>query len=228
MNVTATACVFSLSTYFLDSAWLKNFYRKATKYTVMNTRSVISVNPAMNPIAAVETPVFVCNMEEPVRVMRKNLRMLLGIGGSVSHSRRIWTFRVIIGAILMCFGILFSHHALNGVTKAFLPGVSFVMVIGGAMIACGLLTRAVSVALGTLLMITAIHLSLMSMVEYSVVICIVFCIFAFACGSGRYSLDTIIYNKFSPNKFTTPQPAAVPVKQGCSSLRRREIRVSED
>lgn len=98
----------------------------------------------------------------------------------------------------MCFGLMFSSRTLRASTDALLPGISYAMILGGAMIACGLLTRIVSVALATVLIIATAHSGMISMESYAMAICAALSLMGIICGSGRYSLDTLLYNCLIP------------------------------
>lgn len=189
------------------------------KKTVMNIETLISINPASKPKAAMKlssslrrtTP----HLDSASRIMLNALKIVLGIGGSALHSRRLWTFRIIIGAIIMCFGLMFQHHTLIQSSEALMPGLPYVMVIGGAMIASGLLTRIVSIAMIAALTTASVQVAFPSMEAYATIICSILCLISLLSGSGRYSLDTIIYNLLSPLRRKKG-----PIYKKCSSYRR--------
>ena len=167
----------------------------------MKTQSIISVNPTSAPLAAIRHNTQASAKalaDTSVRTFQKVLRILLGVRGSAAHSRRIWTFRVIIGTAIMCFGLLFSHSNLIETTDSVIPGLSYGMLAGGAMIACGLLTRIVSIAMGAVLTAAAFQIGLHDMLGFTEAVCGAMCVASMICGSGRYSLDTIIYNSLTP------------------------------
>lgn len=171
------------------------------KKTVMNIETLISINPASKPKAAMKlssslrhtTP----HLDSASRIMLNALKIVLGIGGSALHSRRLWTFRIAVGLIVMCFGLMFLHHTLIESNHALIPGLPYAMVAGGAMIACGLLTRIVSIAMAAVLTVATVQV-FPSMEAYATAICAILCIVSLLGGSGRYSIDTIIYNHLSP------------------------------
>ncbi len=82
--------------------------------------------------------------KKPVGTMRQAVRILLGVSVNASDSRRLWPFRLVIGAILMCFGLLFLDTTDIAGPEYVIPGISVAMISGGAFIACGFLTRLVS------------------------------------------------------------------------------------
>lgn len=164
----------------------------------MNTQNIISINPIAEPSGMnISNEYFTRRVAvaKPVNAMRKTLRILLGVSGNTVDSRRKWTFRVILGSILMCFGLLFLHTEVLGVWERVAPGVSMLMIAGGAFIACGLFTRLVSFALGIVLVMALCHLGLMYMTGYSLLVSIAACLAGVIIGSGRYSLDTLLYNR---------------------------------
>lgn len=166
-------------------------------------RTVISINPTSAPIATLKrrpNPDYSKYVRSSSRLLQNVLQIVFGVRGSTRHSRRLWTFRIIIGAILMCFGLMFSSHTLRASTDALLPGISYAMILGGAMIACGLLTRIVSVALATVLIIATVHSGMISMESYAMAICAALSLMGIICGSGRYSLDTLLYNCLIPTR----------------------------
>ena len=183
----------------------------------MNSRSIISVNPTGSPVGTIKAKDILRHSslaDQPVRVVRKALGVILGVAGSVRHARRLWTFRVIIGAIIMCIGLMLTHQSLHSAADAMMSGVAYAMIAGGAMIACGLLTRIVSTALAAVLIISAFDSGITSMEGYTIAICAAMCLMSLLCGSGRYSLDTLIYNFLAPHYHDRP------ITDGCSPVRR--------
>lgn len=168
----------------------------------MNTQSVISINPTCTP-AGINIAKELLNgkviVEHPINEMRKVAKILLGVTTSVSDSRRQWSFRLLVGSILMCFGLLFINLAQVDGSEYVVSGISMLMIAGGGMIACGLLTRIVSFALGIILVMTVCHITLASMTGYALLVCIGACMAGVVTGSGRFSLDTLIYNRMFRN-----------------------------
>lgn len=163
----------------------------------MNTQNIISINPTGNPLginfsAEILTKQVVSS--KPVSSLAATLKVLLGVSTSASDSRRQWTFRVILGSILMCFGLLLLHTESFSASEQIMPGISIAMIAGGAFIACGLFTRIVSFALGIILVMALAHIGLGSMTGYALLVCIASCAAGIITASGRYSLDTLIYN----------------------------------
>lgn len=168
----------------------------------MNTTNIISINPISEPSGMhIGKEIFQRGVisAKPVNAMRATLRLILGVTGDTSDSRRRWTFRVILGSILMCFGLLFMHAGVYDVAERIAPGVSVAMVCCGAFIACGLMTRIFSFALAIILTMSLFHLGVMYMAGYSLLVCIGVCVAGVITGSGRYSLDTLIYNMIVKN-----------------------------
>lgn len=164
----------------------------------MNTPNIISINPTSQPRGInVAKEIFEKSgvvVEKPISAMRQSLKLLLGVNCSAYDSRRLWTFRVILGSILMAFGLLLLHTEVYAVSERVMPGISVAMIVGGACIACGLFTRLVSLALGIILIVALSHIGFVYMTGFSLFVCIATCISGVVAGSGRYSLDTLIYN----------------------------------
>lgn len=121
------------------------------------------------------------------------MQAILGLGGSISHSRRIWTLRVIAGGLLMCFGVIFSHPNMLSLSSSILPGMAYALLAGGAMIAVGFLTRVASLALAVMLVVGMVHTGLGDMMGMAEAACCGFCLFSFTLGSGRLSVDTSLF-----------------------------------
>lgn len=161
----------------------------------MNTQGIISVNPMSKPSGIVNAKKIIEEKSKrPISELKRVVRLLLGVTTSVSDSRRQWTFRVILGAILMCFGLMLLHTPMFAESEMVMPGISVAMIIGGAMMACGLLTRIVSAALVILIAVASCNVALATMTGYSLLVCLCVSMAALITGSGRYSLDTLIYN----------------------------------
>lgn len=185
----------------------------------MNTQSVISINPTCTPTGSLNSnKIFTIpvKVEKQTRILQESLRIALGVTGSSAYSRRLWAYRAILGSLLMVFGLLFSYPSLHAYTEQVMPGLSYVMLAGGAMITCGFLTRIISVAMGTMLTIATLQFGVDSMLGFAAAVSAAICVMSMICGSGRYSLDTIIYNALSPVR----QMKEEIVMRGCSSLRK--------
>lgn len=168
----------------------------------MNTQSIISINPCLEPSGmSLTNNIISVDAKEvkDINPLQGTLKVLLGMTGNVRESRRQWTFRVIIGSILMVFGLLFLHTEVFSASERIVPGISFLMIAGGAFISCGLLTRLVSLALGIILLLAFSHIGVMYMTGFSLLVCVCACVAATITGSGRYSLDTLIYNSILRN-----------------------------
>lgn len=169
----------------------------------MNTQSVISINPTGTP-AGMHIANDLLNRNviaaKPINELRKVAKLIFGVTTSESDSRRQWTFRLLMGSVLMCFGLLFLNFIDVSGDEYVMPGICMVMIAGGASIACGLFTRLVSFALGIILVMTACHVSIATMTGYALLVCIGACVAACVSGSGRYSLDTLIYNRLFARK----------------------------
>lgn len=163
----------------------------------MNTQGVISINPTCTP-AGIHIPKEILNTpkiaKKPISALKQTAKMLLGVTTSTSDSRRQWTFRLVLGSILMCFGLLFLHSEFISGPEYVMPGICTAMIAGGAFIACGFLTRIVSFGLAIILTMFACHISLATMTGYAILVCIGACMAGIITASGRYSLDTLIYN----------------------------------
>lgn len=176
---------------------LFNIRQPVLRFIVMNAQSVISINPTGTPSGiniAKDLLVGKVMVARPVSALRKTAKILLGVSTSPDDSRRQWTFRLVLGTILMCFGALFLDGASSELSIFIVPSVATVMIASGVFIACGLLTRLVSFALGIILVIAITHIPLASMTGYSMLVCIAVCGAGIITASGRYSLDTLIYN----------------------------------
>lgn len=164
----------------------------------MNTHSVISINPIGTPSGFYISKDLLNTSslsKKPISALRRTARLVLGISSNVRDSRRRWTFRLVIGTILMCFGLLFLDTTAISGPEYVMPGISVAMIAGGAFIASGFLTRLISLGLGIILLVFACSISMASMTEYAMVVCLAACVSALVTGSGRYSLDTLIYNR---------------------------------
>lgn len=169
----------------------------------MNPQSVISINPTGNP-AGLNIAKELLNgkaiARKPINEMRKVAKVIFGVTTSESDSRRQWTFRLLMGSILMCFGLLFLHTVDVTGAEHVMPGICTLMVACGALVACGLFTRIVSFALAIILVMAACHISMATMTGYALLVCIAACVAVCVAGSGRYSLDTLVYNRLIRNK----------------------------
>lgn len=164
----------------------------------MNTQSVISINPTGTPAGLnIAKDLLKKNVisAKPINEMRKVAKLIFGVTTSPTDSRRQWTFRLLMGSILMCFGLLFLKTIGVDGSEYVMPGICTLMIACGASIACGLFTRLVSFAMGIILVMTACHISMASMTGYALLVCIAACVAVCVSGSGRYSLDTLIYNR---------------------------------
>lgn len=126
--------------------------------------------------------------------IKKVMNILLGVKSSVGDSRRQCTFRVILGSIFMVFGVLFLQTNLFTIDGCVEPFILVSMVAGGVMIACGLLTRMVSFCLGLILMMAFCQYGMETMTGFSMLVCVAACFACMVTGSGRFSLDTMLYN----------------------------------
>lgn len=180
-------------------------------------QSIVSVNPAGVPSGAVRVEKVMPEMRIPDRAQRmlhNALRLILGVGGGVRHARRLWTFRLIIGSIMMCLGLMFTHSSLVSTAEAGTHGLALVMIASGAMIACGLFTRIISISVTTVMLLATFHSGVDSMLSYSLIICSALSLMSFILGSGRYSLDTLIFNALTPLR-----EALAPRPSGCAAFR---------
>lgn len=163
----------------------------------MNSQGIISINPINNPEAIQISKNFLNHKAisaKPISAMKKIISVLLGVNSSVHDSRRQWSFRVILGSIFMIFGVIFLQTKFF-VAEGFVePAIAVAMIVCGVLIACGLLTRIVSFGLGLLLIMGVCHHGMASMTGYSMLVCMVASIAGVVIGSGRFSLDTMIYN----------------------------------
>lgn len=171
----------------------------------MNTHSIISINPTCSPSGMNMAKEILRNhniSKRPVSAVKHTARMILGISTTSSVSRRQWTFRVVLGSILMCFGLLFLHTEMFETSQQVMPGVSMAMIAAGALVACGFLTRIVSFAMSIILTMALCHIGVVYMTGFSMLVCIGACVAGIITGSGRYSLDTLLYNSiFSPGRW---------------------------
>lgn len=180
-------------------------------------QSIVSVNPTGVPSGAAHVKNIVPEIRIPDRahrVMHKTLRLILGVGGGVRHARRLWTFRMIIGSIMMCLGLMFTHSSLVSTAEAGAHGLALVMIAAGAMISCGLFTRVISIAVMTVMLLATFHSGVDTMLSYVLIICSALSLMSFLTGSGRYSLDTLIFNALTPLR-----DALSPIPSGCSAFR---------
>lgn len=165
----------------------------------MNTQNVISVNPTGKP-EGLELQREITGKrvikDKSVEAMKRTVRSLLGVSSHAGDSRRQWSFRVILGTILMCFGMMYLNKNVFAADEHVYGLVSISMIAGGALISCGVLTRLVALLTGVLLAtaISGVHIG--GMIGYSVMVSIGVCVAAVITGSGRYSIDTLIYNWF--------------------------------
>lgn len=169
----------------------------------MNSHAIISINPTCAPAGmniAKEMLKTHQIAKKPLNAMKSTVRTILGITSNTRLSRRQWTFRVVLGSILMCFGLLFLHTEVFGASERVMPGISIAMIAGGAFIACGLLTRIVSFGLSIILATALFHIGIVYMTGFSMLVCIGACIAGIITGSGRYSLDTLVYNGIFSNR----------------------------
>lgn len=180
-------------------------------------QAIVSVNPASMPSAAVKVENVIPEIRIPDRAHRtlhRALRLILGVGGGIRHARRLWTFRLIIGSIMMCLGLMFTHSSLIPTAEAGAHGLALVMIASGAMIACGLFTRIISLAVMTLMLLATFHSGVDTMLSYVLVICSALALMSFILGSGRFSLDTLIFNALTPLR-----EALTPLPSGCAAFR---------
>lgn len=165
----------------------------------MNTQNVISVNPTGKP-EGLELQREILRKrvikDKSVEAMKRTVRTLLGVSSHSGDSRRQWSFRVILGTILMCFGMMFLNKNVFAADEHVYGVVSIAMVAGGALISCGVLTRLVAMLLTVMLAVAMIGVHMSGMTGYSVMVSIGVCVAAAITGSGRYSIDTLIYNWF--------------------------------
>lgn len=165
----------------------------------MNTQAIISINPTCAPAGMNIAKEMLNNnhiAKKPLSAIKSTVRTILGISSNTRLSRRQWTFRVVLGSILMCFGLLFLHTEVFAASERVMPGISIAMIAGGALIACGLFTRIVSFGLSIILATALFHIGIVYMTGFSLLVCIGACIAGIITGSGRYSLDTLVYNGF--------------------------------
>lgn len=175
----------------------------------MSSHSVISVNPVSRPVAEVSAPKVLRHegfADKSDRAMHHALRLILGVSGSTRHARRQWTFRLIIGAVLMCLGLMFVHPALQSTAEVGSHGLALAMITGGALIACGFFTRIVSLSMAVLFATVFFQHGVDTMLGYMSIVCFAFCVMGFLLGSGRYSLDTLVFNALSPYRKPVPAP----------------------
>lgn len=184
----------------------------------MNTQAIVSVNPAGVPSGALRVEKIVPELRIPDRanrIVHRALRVILGVGGGARHARALWSFRLVIGSIMMCLGLMFTHSSLISTAEAGAHGLALVMIAAGAMIACGLFTRIVSLAVLTVMLLVTLHSGIDTMLSYSLIICSGLSLMSLVLGSGRYSLDTLIFNALTPLR-----EGLIPQASGCSAFRR--------
>lgn len=171
--------------------------------TIMNSKAIISVNPTCAP-SGMNIAKGMLNThhiaKKPLNAMKSTVRAILGITSNARLSRRQWTFRVVLGSILMCFGLMFLHTEVIGASERVMPGIAIAMIAGGALIACGLFTRIVSFGLSIILITALYHIGIVYMTGFSMLVCIGTCVAGIVTGSGRYSLDTLVYNGLFSNR----------------------------
>lgn len=175
----------------------------STQHEITSNVAVISVNPVAKPSGALHPENFLRQpgfADKSDRAMHNMLKLVFGVNGSQAHARRTWTFRVIIGSVLMCLGLMFLHPVLHTTAEAGSHGLALVMVAGGAMVACGLLTRVVSISMAGLFVYAGIEAGADSMLGFMCWVCAAFSVMGLIFGSGRYSLDTLLFNALSPLK----------------------------
>lgn len=180
-------------------------------------QAIVSVNPAGVPSGALHVEKIVPEIRIPDRahrIMHRTLRVTLGVGGGTRHARTLWSFRLVIGSIMMCLGLMFTHSSLASTAEAGTHGLALVMIAAGAMIACGLFTRMISLSVLTVMLIATFHSGVDSMLSYSLIISSALSLMSFILGSGRYSLDTLIFNALTPLR-----DALKPMPSGCSAFR---------
>ena len=169
----------------------------------MNTQSIISIEPTHQPSGVRKAKEILSGRaiaDRPIGELKKIVKTIFGVSGSAGDSRRQWSFRVILGAILMCFGLLFFNGQTFHDSEKVIGGIAAVMVAGGAFISVGLFTRIVSLAVGVCLMVYVCGIGLSSMTAFSMIVCVAVCAAGLLTGSGRYSLDTLIYNRLVGGK----------------------------
>lgn len=165
----------------------------------MNPQNVISIDPAGKPEGLdLQKEIFSHRVirDKSLDAMKRTARALLGLSSHAGDSRRQWSFRVILGIILMCFGVMYMHDNVLAADERVLGVVSVAMILGGALIACGALTRFVSLTLVFVLGAGLGGVHLTDMTGFSMLVCIAVSIVGVITGSGRYSIDTLIYNWF--------------------------------
>ncbi|MCM1491233.1 MAG: DoxX family protein [Muribaculum sp.] len=163
----------------------------------MNTQTIISINPTCSPSGMNMAKEILRNhniSKRPISALKQSVRLILGITTSEGVSRRQWTFRVVLGSILMCFGLLFLHTEAFDISQQVMPGISLAMIAAGAFVACGLLTRIVSFGMSIILTMALCHIGIVYMTGFSILVCIGVCLAGIITGSGRYSMDTLLYN----------------------------------
>lgn len=183
----------------------------------MNTQAIVSVNPAGVPSGSLRVDNIVPEIRIPDRahrILHRTLRVILGVGGGARHARTLWSFRLVIGSIMMCLGLMFTHSSLVSTAEAGTHGLAIVMIAAGAMIACGLFTRIISLAVLTVMILATLHSGVDSMLSYSLIICSALSLMSLILGSGRYSLDTLIFNALTPLR-----DSLTPRVSGCAAFR---------
>lgn len=180
-------------------------------------QAIVSVNPVGVPSGATKVEKIVPEIrikDRSHRILNSSLRLILGVGGGIRHARRLWTFRLIIGSIMMCLGLMFTHSALVPTAEAGAHGLAMVMIAAGAMIACGFFTRPVSLAVIAVMLLATFHSGVDTMLSFVLIICSALSLISFILGSGRFSLDTLIFNALTPLR-----DAFAPLPSGCSAFR---------
>lgn len=190
----------------------------------MDTQAIVSVNPVGVPSGALRVEKIVPEIRIPDhahRVLHKVLRILLGVGGSIRNARTLWSFRLLIGSVMMCLGIMFTHTSLAMTAEAGTHGLALTMIAAGAMIACGFFTRIVSLAAMSVMLIATFHSGVDSMLSYSLIICSALSAMSLILGSGRFSLDTLVFNALTPMRETL-----APLPSGCAAFRHSRAAVA--